>query len=173
MQQPCAKSTPHSHQLASSLALPPGAAQGGGASSASISEQQLRVFQHLSASLTSPFPSLVETVVQLVCVKHNFCQTSLLLSVVQGSFQHFVYALHFKSLFFKKLEKAAQEVKAGPRWARDGKKKETQQSESCALPEKVISCDRGCAYRAFNLNIPKERYQSGIFPARGTIYNCS
>lgn len=124
MQQPCAKSTPHSHQLASSLALPPGAAQGGGASPASISERQLHVFQHLSASLTSPFPSLVETVVQLVYVKHNiFCQTSLLLSVVQGSFQHFVYALHFKSLFFKKFEKAAQEVKAGPRWAVGWKKK--------------------------------------------------
>lgn len=78
----------------------------------------------------------------------------LLLSVIQAAFWHFVFAWCFKSLFLFKIQKAAKEVKAGPRWAVGWKRKETQQSKSCALPEEFISHDSGYARRAFNLNVP-------------------
>ena len=53
------------------LSLPPGAARGGGATSEHISERQLCVFQHPSASLTIAFHSLVEMAFRLACVKHS------------------------------------------------------------------------------------------------------
>ena len=42
-------------------------------------------------------------------------------------------------------------MKAGLRWAVGWKRKETRQSRSCALPEELVSHNRGCAQRAFNL----------------------